>query len=159
MTDDTTHTCIFCRIMAGEADASIVAQNAHAVAFMDVRQAHPGHVLVVSRSHINDLREANAATLVDVFTLVQQLTRAVGDTFPNDGMSLWHSIGAGGNQEVPHLHVHIHPRVMGDRLLEIYPEPPTLPAREDLDAWAEKLIAALSRSTDAQTAHDATADH
>jgi histidine triad (HIT) family protein len=68
----------------------------------------------------------------------------VGETFPNDGMSLWHSIGAGGNQEVPHLHVHIHPRFMGDRLLEVYPESPTLPARADLDTWAARLTAALS---------------
>lgn len=40
-----------------------------------------------------------------------------------------HSIGEAADQKVPHMHIHIHPRQIGDGLLRIYPsmasEPPT----------------------------------
>ena len=63
--------------------------------------------------------------------------------FPSDGLSVWHSAGAGANQEVPHLHFHVHPRRLGDGLLRVYPAAPELPGRPTLDAWAAQLRAAL----------------
>ncbi|HYW30305.1 MAG TPA: hypothetical protein VE869_02280 [Gemmatimonas sp.] len=56
---------------------------------------------------------------------------------------MWHSAGAAANQEVPHLHVHIHPRFFGDNLLDIYPRSPELPARAVLDSYRARLIDAL----------------
>jgi histidine triad (HIT) family protein len=48
-----------------------------------------------------------------------EVARAVDRMFPSDGLSVWHSAGAGGNQEVPHLHIHIHPQRVGDDLLRV----------------------------------------
>jgi len=38
-----------------------------------------------------------------------------------EGISVWHSIGEAAFQEVPHLHFHVHPRMIGDDALRIYP--------------------------------------
>ena len=48
--------CIFCRIVNGEAAASIVAETAGALAFMDINQPVPGHVLVIPRRTSGYLR-------------------------------------------------------------------------------------------------------
>jgi len=50
-----------------------------------------------------------------------RISRAVDHAFPGEGMSLWHSVGPAAFQEIPHLHLHVHPRKAGDGLLRIYP--------------------------------------
>ncbi len=135
--------CVFCAIAAGEAPASIVAADALTVAFLDARQFHPGHVLVIPRRHVPDVRAVDEETAAALMRAVVRVARAVDRAFPGDGLSLWHSAGPGAHQEVPHLHVHVHPRRIGDALLRVYPTPPATPDRATLDAWAARLRAAL----------------
>ena len=52
--------CLFCRIVAGEIPAEVVAETDTAVAFRDVNPQAPLHVLVVPRRHV-----ADAAALAD----------------------------------------------------------------------------------------------
>ena len=68
---------------------------------------------------------------------VARITRAVGAAFPNQGLSLWHTIGEGADQEVPHLHVHVHPRLLHARLLRVYPSAPALPDAVTRDRYAQ----------------------
>ena len=118
--------CVFCAIVEKRAPAHIVYEDDSTLAFMDLRQFHPGHTLVIPRRHIPDVRELDAATGAALMATVTRITRAVGAAFPSEGISLWHSIGPAAFQEVPHLHIHIHPRKTGDGFLRVYPgHPPT----------------------------------
>ncbi|MEP6765952.1 MAG: HIT family protein [Gemmatimonadaceae bacterium] len=136
--------CVFCAIVADHSRASIVYQDAITIAFLDLRQFHHGHVLVIPRQHVSDIREADDATAAAIMVTVAHVARAVNQVFPNDGLSVWHSAGEGANQEVPHLHFHVHPRFMRDDVLRVYPDSPELPPRSTLDQWAEELRLALS---------------
>ena len=136
--------CPFCAIAAGEASASLVWEDEHTVAFLDLRQFHPGHVLVIPRAHVPDIRAVEDATAQSVMRTVVRVARAVDRVFPNDGLSIWHSAGEGANQEVAHLHVHVHPRHVGDDLLRIYPTAPAHPERTVLEQWAAEIRTALS---------------
>ena len=135
--------CAFCDIVAGRLPATVVAADPLTVALLDLRQFHPGHVLVIPRRHVADLRTADDAVAVATMRMVARVARAVARCFPADGLSVWHSAGAGADQEVPHLHVHVHPRRVGDDLLRVYPRPPDCPDRATLDAWGARLAAAL----------------
>jgi diadenosine tetraphosphate (Ap4A) HIT family hydrolase len=59
--------------------------------------------------------------------------------FPNEGLTLWHSIGEAAFQEVPHLHLHIHPRFRDDGVLRVYPESPVTSTKEKRDEYAARL--------------------
>ena len=48
--------CIFCKIVARELPAQIVAEDERTVAFMDIAPATRGHALVIPRAHSADLR-------------------------------------------------------------------------------------------------------
>lgn len=135
--------CAFCRILRGELPATIVAESPRAVAIVDLRQFHVGHVIVITRRHVHDIRDADADTAADVFMLTARVARAVQAAYAPEGISLWHSAGEAANQEVPHLHVHVHPRVMGDRVLDVYPAAPALPSRDELGAIGARIVAAL----------------
>lgn len=135
--------CAFCDVVTGRLPATVVLRDARTIAFLDLRQANPGHVLVVPRVHIADIRDADRVTAGAVMRSLARITRAVGRAFPNEGLSVWHSIGPAADQEVPHLHFHVHPRRHRDGLLRVYPSAPARPRRAILDQWGERLRAAL----------------
>lgn len=135
--------CVFCDIVRGSQAASIVWQDDLVLAVVDLRQFHAGHTLVIPRQHLRDVRELDYATGAALMSLVTRVTRAVAAAFPNQGLSLWHSIGEAADQEVPHLHMHVHPRQIGDQLLRIYPSWAVLPDRQTLDNYAALLRAHL----------------
>jgi histidine triad (HIT) family protein len=114
--------CAFCEIAHGTLPASIVHQDELTVAFVDLRQFHSGHVLVIPRQHFDDVRDLDERTGAALTSTVARVTRAVARAFPSEGISLWHSIGEAAFQEVPHLHIHIHPRKRGDNFLRVYPD-------------------------------------
>jgi len=135
--------CAFCDIVAGHAAAAIVASDTHAIAFLDQRQFHPGHVLVIPRMHLADIRALQGAAGDGLMRMIAGVSRAIDKCWPSDGLSVWHSAGVGANQEVPHLHFHVHPRRVGDEMLRIYPRTPERPSRETLEAWGKRLSAEL----------------
>src|SRR5215213_7769007 len=99
--------CAFCDIVAGRLPATVVAADSLTLAFLDLRQFHPGHVLVIPRVHVADIRSADERTAAAILVATARVARAVDSCFPNDGLSIWHSAGQGADQEVPHLHFHV----------------------------------------------------
>lgn len=136
--------CIFCQIVAGSAAASFVREDSLSVAFMDTRQFHPGHVLVVPRAHLQDVRDLDDETGSALMAAIADVARAISNTFSCEGISVWHSVGEAAGQEIPHLHFHVHLRSQSDGLLDIYPSPPNSPDRAVLDVLARSIRPYLS---------------
>jgi histidine triad (HIT) family protein len=135
----TELNCLFCEITAGRQPASVVYEDEFTMAFLDLRQFHPGHTLVIPREHVPDVRELQAGVGAALMSTLARITRAVAATFPHEGLSVWHSIGEAAFQEVPHLHIHVHPRFKGDDLLRVYPRSPATPDQQTRDQYAALL--------------------
>jgi histidine triad (HIT) family protein len=107
-------TCIFCRIVAGEVPAEVVARDEHTVAFLDVSPLADGHVLVVPRAHVALLEDLapddSRALLAAVARLAGPVRASVGAV----GSTIGINNGPATGQTVPHVHVHIVPRREGD---------------------------------------------
>ena len=131
--------CVFCQIVKGAEPASIVFEDALTMAFIDLRQFNVGHTLVVPREHIPDIRDLDNETGAALMATTARIARAVSSAFPNDGLSLWQSIGPAAFQEVPHLHFHVHPRLPDDGVLRVYPSAPPTPPRQALESYATQL--------------------
>jgi histidine triad (HIT) family protein len=136
--------CVFCGIVRGLKPASIVWADELTLAFIDQRQFHPGHSLVIPTCHLADVRELDEATGAALMAAVARVTRAVAAAFPNEGLTLWHSIGEAADQEVPHLHIHVHPRRLGDGLLRVYPTRAAEPDRHVRETYAATLRSYLA---------------
>ena len=137
MSDD----CPFCAIVRGQASASRVAEGTHVVAFMDLRQAVPGHVLVVPRAHVETLYDLPPDTAAEMMQLAVRIARALRAVDDPPGLNLWQSNGDAGGQEVPHVHLHVQPRQYGDGLLGLYPHGPPAPSPRDLlDRLADNAV-------------------
>lgn len=132
--------CPFCAIADGRLEASLVAETAHAIAFLDLRQANSGHVLVVPRRHVENIYELDAGLAGELMGLAVRVAQALRSTFDPPGLNLWQSNGEAGGQEVPHFHLHVQPRAVGDGLLRVYMDAPPLPAdRASLDQLALRI--------------------
>lgn len=132
-------SCIFCQIVAGEAEAFVVASGPTAVAFLDIAPLSRGHTLVVPTRHVEDLLEGGADVLHEVAPVVEEVSRLLVARLGAEGLNMFQSTGAAAGQEVPHFHVHLVPRWRHDGVLRnLVGEPRSV---DDLDA----LHAELSR--------------
>ena len=112
----TDPDCLFCKIVAGEIPATIIASDERTVSFMDINPATRGHALVVPRAHSRDLLEIDPADLAAVAAAGQRLARTAKATLEADGINLINSCGADAWQTVFHFHLHVIPRYEGDPL-------------------------------------------
>ncbi|WP_430392421.1 HIT family protein [Dyella sp. 20L07] len=136
--------CPFCAIVAGRLEASVVAQTSGALAFLDLRQAVPGHVLVIPRLHVETVYAIDPALAGEVMQLGVRVAHALKALFDPPGLNLWQSNGDAGGQEVPHFHLHVQPRQIADGLLKIYPHGVPAPApRDELDQLAARIRLSL----------------
>jgi histidine triad (HIT) family protein len=135
--------CIFCEVVAGRAERSLVLEDEATLAFMDVRQMSAGHTLVVPKRHVRDIFELDDATGAALMRSVTRVARAVRDALSPDGVNVWQSNGEAAGQEVFHVHFHVLPRQRGDEMLRFYPRRPDYPERTELDALAARIGAAV----------------
>ena len=108
--------CLFCKIVAGELPATVVAEDERTVAFMDINPATRGHALVVPRAHAADLLAIDPDDLAACVAAAQRLAARVQETLGADGVNLINSCGAAAWQTVFHFHLHVIPRYTGDPL-------------------------------------------
>ena len=120
--------CLFCKIVAGELPATIVAEDERTIAFMDINPATRGHALVIPRAHTPDVHAIDPEDLEAVAVAAQRLATRVRDRLGADGVNLLNSSGAAAWQTVFHFHVHVIPRYDGDPL-----RLPWVPAEGDMD--------------------------
>ena len=110
-----SHACVFCDIIAGRAGASVVHQDEHVVAFMDIEPVTDGHVLVVPRVHAASLEDLDEDLGVPMFRAGHRLARALRRSgVPCEGVNLFLADGEAALQEVFHVHLHVVPRTAGD---------------------------------------------
>jgi diadenosine tetraphosphate (Ap4A) HIT family hydrolase len=145
--------CVFCRIAAREAPASLVWEDTELLGFMDIHPWRDGHLLVIPRAHVQycaDLTPATQAALFAAGVRLGSALRASG--LPCDDVHLLINDGRAANQSVPHVHLHVVPRTRGDlwRLGASLLRQPLIAAglrppapRQQLDEQAEKIRAAV----------------
>jgi histidine triad (HIT) family protein len=97
--------CIFCKIAAGEIPAKIVVENEHAVAFEDVNPQAPTHVLVIPRTHVADVLEADEALIGRLMQTACEVAKKTG--LDKSGFRVVTNTGATAGQSVFHLHIHV----------------------------------------------------
>jgi histidine triad (HIT) family protein len=116
-----------------------------AVAFLDTAPVFPGHVLAVPRVHAATLPDLDVAMLGPFFVQVQRIATALPVALGCDGT--WVSMNNVVSQSVPHLHVHIVPRVRKDGLRGFYWPRQKYVDAESMYAMALRIAAEVTAET------------
>ena len=137
----TPKACVFCEIVAGRIPAHVVYEDERWFGFLDARPLFPGHTLLVPREHheaIWDLPDDLAAELT---SRVQRVSVAVRDAMGSDG--IFNAANNIVSQSVPHLHVHVVPRVRKDGLRGFFWPRTTYASDDEAAAVAGRISSAL----------------
>jgi histidine triad (HIT) family protein len=133
--------CVFCKIMAKQIPASVVHEDEHTLAFMDLGQVNPGHVLVAVKAHAENVYALDDIQAAAVFRSVARVARAIHSAFSPEGLSVYQANGKPAGQTVFHFHIHLVPRHENDGMNLTWPV--KNPAREKLEEYAVKVRAGL----------------
>ena len=133
--------CVFCRIAARQIPATVVHEDADTLAFMDIGQVNPGHVLVACKAHVENIFGLSEAQAAAVFRATAKVARAVRAAFDPPGLSVYQANGKPAGQTVFHFHLHVLPRHDGDGMQLAWPV--KNPPREQLEANAARIRAQL----------------
>jgi histidine triad (HIT) family protein len=133
--------CVFCKIMAKQIPASVVHEDEHTLAFMDLGQVNPGHVLVAVKAHAENVYALDDIQAAAVFRSVARVARAIRSAFSPEGLSVYQANGKPAGQTVFHFLIHLVPRHENDGMNLTWPV--KNPAREQLEEYAAKLRARL----------------
>lgn len=129
--------CIFCRIVAGQIPSTRVYEDEHVLAFMDIGQVNPGHVLVAVKRHAANLFELEEAQAAAVGRASRHVARAIEAAFKPEGLSVYQANGKAAGQTVFHYHVHLLPRHAGDGMELTWPV--KNPPRQSLEDYAQRI--------------------
>ena len=140
--------CIFCEIAAGQAPASIVAEDEWCLAFLDIRPVNRGHTLVIPKAHAALLSELEPALGGRMFQMAQRIAQGLRTLAQQDrgfrceAVNLMLADGAAAGQEVDHVHLHVLPRYHGDGFGFHFGRS-AAPGRSEMDELASELRTAL----------------
>ena len=134
--------CVFCRIVAKQIPATVVHEDADTLAFMDIGQVNPGHVLVACKAHVENVYGLQDAQAAAVFRAAAKVARAIRAAFDPPGLSIYQANGKPAGQTVFHFHLHVLPRHDADGMQLVWPV--KNPPREKLEEYAAQIRARLA---------------
>ncbi len=103
-----TDSCIFCKIISSEAQATILYRDEQVTAFRDTHPVAPTHILIVPNEHIesvNDLEVEEEQLMGHLFTVARKLAEQEG--IARGGYRIITNTGPNGGQTIFHLHLHL----------------------------------------------------
>jgi histidine triad (HIT) family protein len=101
-------SCAFCKILSGEAPATIIYRDDQVTAFRDIHPIARTHILVIPNRHIasvNQLEAGDEDLIGHMVMIAKEL--AVQEGVSESGYRLMINTGVHGGQTIPHLHLHL----------------------------------------------------
>jgi histidine triad (HIT) family protein len=133
--------CVFCAIIAGDASAHLVLDEADSLAFLDRRPLFKGHTLLVPRDHVEVLADLPADAVGPFFSHAQRLAQAMEQVLGAAGSFV--ALNNRISQSVPHLHVHVVPRNPKDGLRGFFWPRTRYDSDDEMGDYARRLRAGL----------------
>ncbi|MBN8221910.1 MAG: histidine triad nucleotide-binding protein [Spirochaetes bacterium] len=96
--------CLFCKIAEKKIHAKIVYEDDHVLAFRDINPVAPTHILLIPRTHMENILGLGDDTAKHMLAAMRQI---VADEKIEKGFRLVSNTGEHGGQTVYHLHWHI----------------------------------------------------
>jgi diadenosine tetraphosphate (Ap4A) HIT family hydrolase len=104
--------CIFCNLPS----TRIASQNELALLFDDAYPVSPGHCLVIPRRHVSSWFEITSQEQIAMLELLVVARQRVEQTYHPSGYNIGINDGPAAGQTIPHLHMHLIPRYLGDQI-------------------------------------------
>lgn len=103
-------SCIFCKIVEGSIPGEKIYEDEHVIAFMDIMPVTKGHVLLIPKTHRENIYEMTEEEAANLFKAAPKIANALKEEFQPAAMNLLQNNGSFAGQSVFHFHMHFIPR-------------------------------------------------
>jgi ATP adenylyltransferase len=143
---EPSHGCLFCNLAADDANdrANLVLERGrHWLVVINRYPYTTGHVMVVSRRHVEKIGDLTADEGAGMVQLLARCEGAIAQEYGPDGINVGANLGrSAGAGIVGHFHMHMVPRWHGDtNFMSAVGE--TRVVSEDLNDTYDRLARAL----------------
>jgi bis(5'-adenosyl)-triphosphatase len=101
----------------------IFFNSAHSYGIVNIKPVVPGHVLVLPKRITSRFHDLSKEEVRDLWLSAQEIGKVIEREYAAESLTLTIQDGTSAGQTVPHVHIHIIPRIKGDWMDndEIYP--------------------------------------
>lgn len=110
MSTNSDEQCPFCEVTPER----VFHEGALIRGVWDGFPVSPGHALLVPRRHVATWFDATRAERGELADAIEVARAAILERHHPDGFNVGMNLGAAAGQTVPHLHLHVVPRYVGD---------------------------------------------
>ena len=104
-------SCIFCKIVAGQAEAYRVYEDELSLAILDINPFSRGHCLVIPRRHVPWWHELTKEEIESLFKVAKAVADKIMKAYSPDFVALY-----ARGRRIPHTHIFLVPTYKGDPL-------------------------------------------
>ena len=100
--------CLFCKMVSGEISPDIVYENDTVLAFRDINQRAPTHILIIPKRHIStlaDISEEDTLLMGEIIQASKKVAELEG--LADSGYRTVFNCKQDAGQEVYHIHLHL----------------------------------------------------
>jgi histidine triad (HIT) family protein len=103
--------CLFCKIVNKEIPARIIAENEHAIAFLDIEPCSDGHTLIIPKKHFKNFSSTPTEILASVCDLAKKVVEILDRSeLKPYGFNYLSNENDVAGQVIFHFHLHIIPK-------------------------------------------------
>ena len=106
--------CIFCKIVKGEIPSVKIWEDEDNLAILDINPVTRGHALIIPKKHYENIFEIPEEAFESSMRAAREVAFLLKRKLGADGVNLLNSNNKVAQQEVPHFHIHIIPRYIGE---------------------------------------------
>ena len=99
--------CLFCKIIAGDIPSQKVYEDDLCFAFRDIAPQAPVHILVVPKTHVANIAEADKLAPEALCAVIAAIGKIAAQEGLDRGFRVVSNCGPDACQTVKHLHFHI----------------------------------------------------
>ena len=103
--------CKFCEIYS---EKKFDFENELAFAFWDANPVSKGHIIFMTKRHVENFFETTEEEKRDLFELIDKAKNIIDKKYKPTGYNIGINCGVSAGQTVMHVHVHLIPRYDGD---------------------------------------------
>jgi len=139
--DGDVSDCVFCRIVKGDALASIIYEDGDVMALLDINPVQEGHSLVIPKKHYVDIWDIDPEVLAKVTVVTKEVAHRLQRVMGAEGVNTFSANGKPAGQDVYHFHMHVIPLARGERtkFASWWMSAMKRAERSELDILAKKL--------------------
>lgn len=107
-------TNIFCPFCNPDSERELILESATVYAMFDKFPVSPGHTLIIPKKHCADYFDLSFKEQSACWFMMNKVKEILEKLFNPDGFNIGININETAGQTIPHVHIHLIPRYVGD---------------------------------------------